>query len=145
MDFYSNEAQTRFRRFETLIEISHATEPVAYTPNSFLDITIRYMQYGGEPLLVFGIVDTLPPDWIYQGIVANEGAAPAISPDEGAQGELEFAWIEPPAMPGSFTYRVFVPETTSGQAHLSGYGLYRFTGTEQQTALSEIYIPQAWP
>ncbi len=145
MDFFSNEAQTWFRRFETLIEIFRTVEPSAYTPGGVLDMTIHYVRYGAEIPLVFGYVETLPPGWTYQGIVANEGLPPVVVPEVGSTDTLEFAWIEPPAMPGSFTFRVNIPPAASGQALFSGYGLYRFSGAEQQTAVSEISIPQIWP
>ena len=144
-DFLSNEAQTWFRRFETLIEIYRTTVPPAYTPGSTLEMTIHYVRYGAEAPLVFGYTETLPPGWTYQGIVANEGAAPVIVPALGAEGVLEFAWIDPQLMPGSFTYQVNIPAMASGQALFSGYGLYRFTGLEQQTSVSEVSIPQSWP
>jgi len=145
MDFYSNEAQTQFRRFETLIAIFRTIDPTEYAPAGTLDMTIHYVRYGVESPLVFGYTETLPPGWTYQGVVANEGGAPVITPEAGAAGILEFAWITPPTMPGSFTYRVSIPPSASGQALFSGYGLYRFTGAEQQTAISEISIPQVWP
>ncbi|MCK5862374.1 MAG: hypothetical protein KAH38_07805, partial [Candidatus Hydrogenedentes bacterium] len=145
LDFFSNEAQTWFRRFETLLEIYRTTDPYAYMPGDTLDMTIHYVRYGAEKPLVFGYSEMIPPGWTYQGIVTSDGPAPVITPALGTEGLLEFAWIDPPPMPGSFTYQVAVPLTAQGQAVFSGYGLYRFSGQEEQTAVSEVSIPQSWP
>lgn len=145
VDFFSNEAQTYFRRYETLLHINRSVTPSAYAPGASVDMTVHYALYGVEPVLAFGYIETLPPGFVYEGLVASDGPEPAIAPSPGAEDALEFAWIETPPMPGSFTYRVVVPETAVGQEHFSGQGLYRFTGAEQKTTVSEIVIPQARP
>lgn len=137
----SNEAQTQIRRYQTIFVTDRSTGP--YVGGEELDITVSYERHGLESLLVFGLVENLPAGWTFQGIVESSGTPPDVYPDVNTAGVLEFAWFTPPAMPGSFTYRVYVPEWTSGLARISGYGLYRFTESQFMTAVTETVVPRS--
>ncbi len=139
---FSNEAQTQFRLYRTLLTIDRVTSERFYRAGQTLDITISCGRYGIESPLALGCVETLPEGWWFEGIVDDGGAMPEVVPGENTAGTLEFAWITPPPMPGSFTYRVRAPQEAQGLGRLTGYGIYRFTGVPFETAVVETVLPR---
>jgi len=138
----SNEAQTQLRRYQTIMALDREISPTAYTAGNTLDITISYRKYGTESPLVFGCVEYLPEGWVFQELRDGEGTPPEIFPVGNASDILEFAWLTPPAMPGSFTYRVAIPLDATGLGRIHGHGLYRFTDTQFETATVETVLPR---
>ncbi len=67
-----------------------------------------------------GLTITLPPDWTYvsgTSVPGSTPAEPAIAPTAGRSGQLEWAFINPPASPVTFTFTTTYPGTaTSLQA-----------------------------
>jgi hypothetical protein len=75
-----------------------------------------------------GLRETLPPGWEFGGMRGVSGQPPAVSPQPGQQGLLEFAWITIPELPYKFAYDVVVPEATCGDKFIHGALEYRTDG-----------------
>ncbi len=136
----SNEVETQLRSYQTIFVLDR--EVGAYTPGEIIEITVFFEAFGIESPLVFGLVETLPEGWSFVECVNGLGTLPDVLPDEGTEGDLEFSWFTPPAIPGSMKYKVLVPESFEGPGKLYGYGLYRFTDSMFQTAGLESLIPR---
>ena len=136
----SNEVETQLRSYQTIFVLDR--EVGAYTPGEIIEITVFFEAFGIESPLVFGLVETLPEGWSFVECVNGLGTLPDILPDEGTEGDLEFSWFTPPAIPGSMKYKVLVPESFEGPGKMYGYGLYRFTDSMFQTAGLESLIPR---
>ena len=76
--------------------------------------------------------ETVPSGWTYGGYVS--GPSPAIQPNIGAGGVLEFAWTTTPTFPTTFSYGLSVPSGQSGQKQIQGWALYvDGQGEDQET------------
>lgn len=93
----------------------------ACSPGLPVDITLTLEYSGTASITALGLVETLPPDWVFEGIVSG-------TVDNARQNgrDLEFAWISIPAFPVSLTYRVRAPADLSGNQVFSGTLFYRF-------------------
>ena len=139
---FSNEVLTQFRRFQTILTTDRVVNKKWYASGQVLDITVPFQRFGVETPLVFGYIETLPDGWLFQEIVENEGIEPDVFPKVNTTGTLEFAWLSPPPMPGTFTYRILVPQDATGLARFSGYALYRFTDIQFNTPQVETVLPR---
>ena len=140
--FFSNEVQTRFRRYQTILATDRVIDKKYYASGQVLDVTIPFQRFGMEMPLVLGYVEILPDGWVFKEVVESDGIEPELFPKANATGTLEFAWFSPPPMPGSFTYRVYAPGNAAGLARFHGYGLYRFTDIQFVTARVETVLPR---
>lgn len=87
-----------------------------YTPGTSLDVRIEIG--GTAPALSLYLLERLPDGWVYQGLVDNPDVV--LYPEPGAQGDIDFLWIEIPALPFTVTYRVAVPPGVEGAYPWSG-------------------------
>jgi len=85
-----------------------ATHSVSYA-NEFITVnnTIKYT----GPIYAFAMSIRLPDNVIF--ISSNTNSQPAIQPQKGDMGKLEFIWIKPPESPCKLIYSV-KSETRSG-------------------------------
>lgn len=99
-----------------------------YVPGGTVDVTLSYTYTGSEAISAFGVSEFTPPGWTFVEFVS--GSEPAAMPNPDETGELGFAWIYPPAIPGGFTYRLRVPQTAAGPQTMEGYAIYRTLNPE---------------
>ncbi|MBI1317464.1 MAG: DUF5011 domain-containing protein [Candidatus Hydrogenedens sp.] len=101
-----------------------------YVPGQQLEIQITMTADGGsEGINAVGLRENIPVGWTYLGLGGATGAAPAVQPQPGAEQLLEFAWIEIPQLPYSFTYSIGVPESDpGGNQVIHGQFEYRLDG-----------------
>ncbi|OQB33467.1 MAG: Protease 1 precursor [Candidatus Hydrogenedentes bacterium ADurb.Bin170] len=138
----SNQEQSQFRRYETLLSLERKEAPSGYIPGKPLAVTLQWKRIGLEKPLAFACVELLPAGWRFAGIVEATGNPPDILPEMDQENMLAFGWTTTPTAPGSFTYKVLPPEDARGIACITGYSLYRFTGEEQKTALTGRCYPR---
>ena len=100
------------------------------TRGASLEITVDVSKNSTDTVYAFGIIESLPEGWVYEGLVHNTSPGVFIAPETGAAGMLEFAWIEPPAFPVKLTYSVI---TNGLGGTVLGQGLYRYDDAEQKT------------
>ena len=99
-----------------------------YTPGSTVDVTVRLNVTTGETLTAFGLEETVPTGWGFQGVVS--GDPPDVLPNTGESGLLEFAWFPlPETFPREFTYRLSIPGDATGLQAVAGQGVARLLET----------------
>jgi len=108
-------------------------------PGGLVDITLQLSGAAGDRITGFGITETLPAGWQFHSL--REGNTPFVSPRNGKEGALEFAWFPVPSKPFHFTYVVSGPsgaKDAAGLTAISGEGIYRIQSTEQQNTLPVV-------
>lgn len=100
----------------------------AFTPGDVVEVSVQMGYDGGEAVTAVGLQTIIPDGWKFDGL--SGGATPTIAPDAGRTGVLEFAWIQPPPWPATFTYRLRVPETENAARELSTTAMYRTSGDQ---------------
>lgn len=98
----------------------------AYTPGDVVEVSVQMGYDGADAVTAVGLQAVVPDGWKFEGL--SGGATPTISPDAGKTGVLEFAWIQPPQWPATFTYKLRVPETENVARELSTTAMYRTSG-----------------
>lgn len=98
----------------------------AYIPGDVVEVSIQMGYDGADPVTAVGLQAVVPDGWKFEGL--SGGATPTIAPDAGKTGVLEFAWIQPPQWPATFTYKLRVPETENAARELSTTAMYRTSG-----------------
>jgi hypothetical protein len=92
--------------------------PEVYPTGAALPVTITLAELCSEEITDLRVFETLPEGWTF---ASSTGAdAPAVQPEPGEAGTLEFSWLEPPSLPVTFTYWVAVPGDSTGAKTLSG-------------------------
>ena len=74
------------------------------------------------PPSTLGLTITLPTGWTYLSGTTVPGTSPAepvIAPAAGRTGQLEWAFVTPPATPAAFTFLVSYPGTATGVQQLA--------------------------
>ena len=112
-----------------------------YTAGEAVTVTLAVSYSGGYPLTSLGIRETLPAGWTLR-TVGGECPPPVYRQEEQ---NAEFAWIDLPELPCSFTYQVWPPPDASGLAGFSGMALFRVLGGEQTTAPFVSILSPALP
>lgn len=106
-----------------------------------LTVSIQVRDLGSDPLSALGVVDMLPPGWVYQG--ASDPASRIISPAVSSTGRLEFAWFPVPQPPYSFSYDVVTPfgaDLVQDLKLLDGHVEYR-TVSDNFAQFAPIFMP----
>jgi len=106
---------------------NHAPE---YTAGQEIEIQVTMTaSSGAEAINAVGLRESIPNGWTYLGMGGATGQPPAVQPSPGATELLEFAWIEIPVLPYSFTYTIGVPENDPGGSQvIHGQFEYRLDG-----------------
>jgi hypothetical protein len=115
----------------------------AYSPGGTLDITLTIAQEGDKPVRALGIIETLPDGWTFEATA--DGNTPDLSPPKGRTPTLEFAWINVPEFPVTFTYRVNAPATANTPLEITGQTLYRTDGPELRTPVASSTLAPGGP
>jgi len=110
--------------------------PGTFRPGTMLDITLTILVNQSNPdLTALGLRETLPQGWSFSAMRGVTGQPPAVMPQPGATGMLEFAWITPPnQFPYTITYTVQIPPESGGKQFISGQLVYRQFAGELLTA-----------
>lgn len=98
---------------------------VSYTPGSTLEVTLTVEVREDVDISAIALVETAPPGWVYTGATSPQGGLPALRPQTGTEGEMNFVWIQPPNFPYSFTYSLGIPLNASGTATIQGHAEFR--------------------
>lgn len=98
-----------------------------------MDMTVVLEYTGTENVTALGVLQRLPEGWRFEEMVGG-GELPVVAPNKGARGELTFAWIQPPAFPCSFTYRVTPASVGNAPQSLQGQALFRRMAGELRSA-----------
>lgn len=96
-----------------------------YEAGGTIDITVEISVGEGVDLSAIAFVESAPPGWVYISSSNVFNALPAIRPQQGAEGNLTFVWIQPPYFPYTFTYTMGIPLSASGPATFRGHVEYR--------------------
>jgi len=99
-----------------------------YMPGDVQTVT-TVIEYTGE-VTALGVQVVLPEGWSFASVYGDY--EPAVKPETDSSGLIDFAWVEIPESPFSFTYTVAVPEGDSGEKEISSTMLYRRLGDELQ-------------
>jgi hypothetical protein len=111
-------------------------------------LTITGTPSQGDPLLALGVYESIPAGTTYNGITDSSGDAPGVKPTPPVTGgtELNFAWIEPPALPYSFTYSLAIAEDAVFPLEIRGHVEYRLSGSAlfSDIAITTLEESPAW-
>ncbi|MCX8064573.1 MAG: PKD domain-containing protein [Candidatus Hydrogenedentes bacterium] len=114
------------------LKIEHSITPLSdCRAQSYIDVIVEINYTGESPLLSLGLRETIPTGTSYYGIVG--GNPPHIQPPFNTEGQLDFAWIFPPQMPTSFTYRLTVNSSLDSENVITSTGIYGTTETPEET------------
>lgn len=114
------------------VSIEHVIDILDNCRNqSYIDVTVKITYIGESPLLTLGLKELIPSGTSYYGI--TQGDIPHLQPPVGTTTQLEFAWIVPPHMPTSFTYRLKVNSPLVGENTITAIGIYGSSGDTQET------------
>lgn len=98
---------------------------VSYSPGSTLEVTLTIEVREDVDISAIALVETAPPGWVYTNISSARGGLPALRPQSGTEGDLNFVWIQPPNFPYTFTYTLGIPLNAAGTATLQGHAEFR--------------------
>lgn len=93
---------------------------------SVLDFSLQVDGHLTDGLSGMAVTENLPENWTISA--TDDGAGTFISPEVGAGGAVDFAWMQTPGVPYQTAYRVSVPpgaNIAKDIATLSGTGFYR--------------------
>lgn len=102
--------------------------PPTYQPGTGFSIKVTLSAQQQGVINAVGLRETIPPGWEFAGIRGVSGGPPAVTPQPGQQGLLEFAWISIPELPYQFVYDVNIPQDSRGDKFLHGALEYRMDG-----------------
>ncbi len=102
-----------------------------YTPGSSEDVTVHIYYHGVEQVKALSVFESFPPGWKVTSILG--GATPALYYGDSYSGIQSFVWINIPAFPMTFTYRISSPVAAPTSAGVTGAALYRLDGPEQRS------------
>lgn len=126
--------------------------PAVYVPGMEMELTVRITagvavepegENPGDPVLALGLQVGIPDEWAYAswGELVS-GTDPAIKPQAGATGALDFAWImSAEAFPHEFRFTVLAAADASGPMTFSARALYRLSGPEFQSDIFTLAVP----
>lgn len=99
-----------------------------YTPGQTVDLTVTLTPDTSGQINAVGLDETIPSGWTFDSVLSDP--APQVVPQPGVSGTLSFAWFPTPSFPLTFTYRLNVPESSTGTKQVNGAGLILVEGDE---------------
>ncbi len=108
--------------------------PGDYVAGTQIEVVLSISASAEGVVTAMGLRETVPPGWVFEGMRGITGQPPAVSPEPGATGDLEFAWITPPQFPYSIAYILTIPPGEAGMRTFIGQLEYRLTGGKQVAA-----------
>lgn len=121
--------------------LSRAIEGEGYTAGEPLEVHLK-MEYPLEDrVTALAVQEVLPVGWTFGKIAGGDG--PAVPPDEGMAGTINFVWIQLPEWPIEFSYTVNVPQGQSGTVQFEGHPVYRTSGGELHGNTAETELGPA--
>lgn len=94
-----------------------------YDPGATVLVSATISSTLNEPVAALGLTETLPAGWSLNAVVDAVGAQTV--PNAGAEGTINFAWINVPVFPATLQYSLNVPADATGSLDISGEVLYR--------------------
>lgn len=121
--------------------------PGEYVAGTEIEVVLNISASAEGQLTAMGLRETVPPGWVFQGMRGITGQPPAISPEVGATGDLEFAWITPPQLPYTIAYVLSIPPGEAGLRIFTGQLEYRLDGPKQVSppVITELMGPDTTP
>lgn len=111
--------------------------PGEVAPGVDFDVTLTITAQDATGLLALGVFETLPDGWDFVSVRGAGGSgAPPIFLFDDATNQLEFGWIDVPALPYSCQYTVSPPPDISGAYAISGYVEYRLDDGPLQSGIT---------
>lgn len=86
-------------------------------------VFIAAAQWDG--MTAMGLYERVPSGWALVDLQTIAGPAPAVTPEPGSGGVLQFIWITPPRAPLALRYTLQVPPRDAGPKPFSGQVEYR--------------------
>ncbi len=104
---------------------------IALGAGTAMEVTITFGAVQNRSVKAMGLNERLPDGWLFGGVIG--GNAPSVAPEQGASGQLDFAWLPTPMQGGSFTYRVVPAKDVSSGAGCepNGDASYRIQGIRE--------------
>jgi hypothetical protein len=102
--------------------------PRQFSGGGQVEIVVNISVALPSPITAMGLYEQVPPGWTFAGMRGMTGDPPPISPEPGAMGPFQFAWITPPILPYTFAYTLNVPAEEGGLRVISGQVEYRTDG-----------------
>ncbi len=112
-----------------------------YQPGQPVDVTVTISYTGPDAINALGLSEKAPVGWTFQEVTG--GDKPVITPKPGETAEWNFAWIEVPKFPCTFTYRAVSAANAAGPQAVAGQGIYRKMGPELRSPMTVTTINQA--
>jgi len=113
-----------------------------YEANGLLSISVTLTADPGTELLALGLRETLPNGWTYQEVTSTT-TPPQVTPDQGAAGEIEFAWFTTPDLPYTMTYTARVGDDVFDTVNITGQAEYRLSGEAQLSNVEQTTVEAA--
>ena len=123
------------------VTVSHELAEGCAAPGEEALIAVTISSDCDPSVAALGLREQIPDNWLLKGVSGN--APPEVHPAADTSGTLEFAWVDVPAFPVSFTYRVLIPQAKRPQAFPAPWvppdraGLVRVT-TRVSVCLKEV-------
>jgi hypothetical protein len=119
------------------VTIQRVAVPAVYTPGQIIDVTVTITKNDSRDVTAIAVVDTVPGTWTLQSFSATTPVmTPLKGPDvintDGTK-TLSFYYINIPAFPIIFSYRVATGLADTGPLSISGLAKFRFSGAEEQS------------
>ncbi len=112
-------------------------------PGALLPVQVTLTYSGSMSPSAFGLTETLPEGWTFAQVTAQDEPAPVAGAESGAEGVIEFLWIEVPQFPYRLSYTLRAPtQKNDAKTALEGQGVYRLEGDELRSEIvaDEIFV-----
>lgn len=119
---------------ETCIFVERTIEEHPIEDAVRLDVTLRIESNCIAPIVSFGLMEEIPPQWSYRSGQVLSGIEPGVWPNVGVENTLEFAWLIPPTFPMELRYTIVGNPLPQTVLQFSGVAIYFFLdGNERRT------------
>ena len=113
--------------------ISTTDNNIYYIPGKSLTVTVTFTKTTSENILALGLTSLFPKGCQFQGVSPTN--APAIYPTSSRAvsngiNPFEFAWIDIPPFPFSFSFNVYLPSDLQGAYQITTQAIYREAGPQ---------------
>jgi hypothetical protein len=100
----------------------------AFQGGRTIEVSVQIAATDWSGITALGLYEKVPSGWTVVDTRALAGPAPAVGPEAGASGVLQFLWITPPSTPVTLQYTLRIPPPDHGVKTFSGQLEYRLDG-----------------
>ena len=111
-----------------------------YAPCGTLEVTVTLYYYDTPLVKALGLREEFPEGWTY--VESPPESEVSVEPSAGEGPVMDFAWVNPPEFPLTFTYSVRAPQGAEGQAVIGGQARYRTEGPEYRSNSVTTYLTE---